>query len=163
MLSLNRPEVVILAIAIGATAWLVVNARRRRAPAALVAVGAIDLLCGLLIVGPIALHLWTIVGRAVSGSGSEGGGFTYDFRFYSLVLVGLVILFPALVCVLRARRLTEGDLDSWKRVLRASGILLLVNAPLGPIQPFAIGFTVLASLNLVSLWAGHGQFRLLRR
>ena len=160
MIFVQEPELLVLLAAIGAAVWFITDARRRRAPVPLVAVGVIDFFCGLLTFGLIALHLGAVVGRAVLGSGSGvEARFEYDFRFYSLVLVGVLIIIPGLVCMMHARRLTKGDVGAWKRALWASVMLLLINGPLGPIQGFAIGLAGLAGLNLVALWAGRKQFR----
>ena len=149
--------------AVGAAVKLAVDARRRRPPAPLATVGAIDLFCGLVIVGLMALHLAAVVGRAVSGQGFGGEAhFAYDFRFYSLLLLGVVIIIPGLVFVTYARRLTEGDAEAWKHALWASGVLLLINIPLVQIQAFALDPALLATINLVSLWAGREQFRAAR-
>jgi len=144
--------------AIGAAVWLAVDARHRQAPEP--AVGAIDLFCGLVIVALMSLHLAAVIGRAFSGQGFGGEArFAYDFRFYSLLLLGVVIIIPGLIFVMHARRLTEGDAGAWKRALWASGVLLLINIPLVQIQAFAPDPTLLAMINLVSLWAGRKQFR----
>jgi hypothetical protein len=146
--------------AAGAAVSLAIDARRRRAPEPLATVGAIDLFCGLVILGLMALHLAAVVGRAVSGQGFGGEArFAYDFRFYSLLLLGVVIIIPAVVFVMHARRLTEADAEAWKRALWASGALLLINVPLVRIQAFALDPVLLAIINLVSLWAGRKQFR----
>ena len=73
--------------------------------------------------------------------------------------MGVVIIIPGLVCVMDARRLTRGDVKAWTRAPWASGMLLLINGPLVPIQAFAIDPAWLAGLNLVALWAGRKQFR----
>jgi hypothetical protein len=144
--------------AIGAAVWFVTDARRRRAPEPLV--GAIALFCGLVTLGLMALHLAAVVGRAISGKGFGGQArFAYDFRFYSLLLLAVVIIIPGLVFVMHARRLTDGDATAWKRALWASGALLLINVPLVHIQAFALDPILLATINLVSLWAGREQFR----
>jgi hypothetical protein len=147
---------IVLLAAIGAAVWLGIDARRRRAPEPLV--GAIDLFCGLVTVGLMALHLAAVVGRAISGKGFGGQArFAYDFRFYSLLLLAAVIIIPGLVFVVHARRLTDGDAKAWKRALWASGALLFINVPLVPIQAFALDPALLATINLVSLWAGRKQ------
>jgi hypothetical protein len=150
--------------ATGAAIWLAVDARRRHSHAPLAAVGAIDLFCGLVIVGLMVLHLSAVIGLAVSGRGFGGAtSFTYDFRFYSLLMLGVVIIIPGLVFVLHARRLTEGDAEAWTRALWASGVLLLINIPLLPIQLFALDHVLLATINLVSLLAARGILGRLRR
>jgi hypothetical protein len=149
---------IVLLAAIGAAVWLVTDARRRRAPEPVV--GAIDLFCGLVTLGLMALHLVAVVGRAISGRGFGGQArFAYDFRFYSLILMAVVIIIPGLVFVMHARRLTDGDATAWKRALWAGGALLLINVPLVHIQAFALNPALLATINLVSLWASRKQFK----
>lgn len=149
---------IVFLAAIGAAVWLATDARRRRAPEP--SVGAIDLFCGLVTLGLMALHLTAVIGRAIAGKGFGGAAaFAYDFRFYSLLLMAVVIIIPGFVFVMHARRLTNGDRTAWKRALWASGALLLINVPLVPIQAFALSPALLATINLVSLWAGRKQFR----
>lgn len=148
---------ILLLAAIGAAVWLVTDARRRRAPQPFV--GAIELFCGLCTVGLMALHLAAVIGRAISGRGFGGEArFAYDFRFYSLLLLAVVIIIPGLVFVMDARRLTDGNARAWRRALWASGALLLINVPLVHIQAFALDPALLATINLVSLWAGRKQY-----
>ncbi len=145
---------------VAATLLFLFGARRRGAPAALVTVGAIDLFCGLITFTLVAIHLSAVIGRAFSGKGLGGApAFTYNFRFYSLVLVGLLIAVPAFLCASCARGLTRGDASAWKSALRSSVLLLAVNGPLMPIQGFAIGLTGLALVNLTALAASRERFR----
>lgn len=150
---------VFLVAAIGAALWLTADARSRLVQEALVRVGVIDLCCGLLTVGFITLHLIAVLGRAGSGRGFGGDAlFTYDFRFYSLLLLGIVIIVPGLVCLRLARRLTEGDMSAWTSALWASGALLLINGPLMPLQGFATGLALFAGINLIALWTARRSF-----
>ena len=65
------------------------------------------------------------IGRALGGRGHGGAArFTYDFSFYSLVLLGVVILVPAVWCAAQARRLTAGDRRAWRRAGAANLALL---------------------------------------
>jgi hypothetical protein len=66
------------------------------------------------------------------------------------------------VFVAHERRLREGDAEAWKAALWASGVLLPINIPLVQIQAFALDPVLLATINLVSLWAGREQFRAAR-
>ena len=146
-----------LLTAIGAAVWLVADARRRLAPAP--RVGGIDLFCGLLMLGLMTLHLAAVVGQAISGKGFGGEAyFAYDFRFYSLLLLAVVIIIPSLVFVLHARRLTEGNATAWNRTLWACIVLLLINVPLVPIQAFALDPILLATVTLVFLLADRKRF-----
>jgi hypothetical protein len=61
------------------------------------------------------------------------------------------------ICVMNARKLTKGDPEAWYRVLAASGMLALINLPLMPIQPNAIGPAVTATVAFVAVLASRRQ------
>jgi hypothetical protein len=150
-------------LATAAAIALALRARRRAAPWPAVAAGAVTLFCGALTAGLAALHLAAILGRALADKGHGGApGFAYDFGFYSLVLVGVVILVPALVCVAQAPRLTAGDPRAWRRAAWANLVLVAVNAPLAPIQDFAYLLGGLAVVDLVVLLLARRRFGDLR-
>ena len=141
--------------------WFAVAARRRQCLAALTAVGTITFCCGTIIAALSALHLVAVVGLALSGKGSgPGGTFVYDFRFYALVQLGLLLIAGAVVYFIQARWLTRGEPHAWKATLWVTVALLAVNVPLMPIQGFAIGFSVLLFLNLAALVATRKRFHL---
>jgi len=145
-------------VAIGAAVWFAADARRRRAPAP--RAGAIDLCCGLLTLGFMTLHLAAVVGHILTGRGfGSEARFAYDFQFFWLILLGVVISLPGLVFVMQARRITAGDVTAWKRALWASGALLVLSVPLVPRDAIALNTALLATINLVSLWAARKQFR----
>jgi hypothetical protein len=75
-----------------------------------------------------------------------------------LILLGGVISIPGLVFLMQARRLTDGDVMAWKRVLWASGALLILSVALVHRDAIALNTALLATINLVSLWAGRKQF-----
>ena len=146
-----------LLAAIGAAVWFAADARRRRAPAP--RAGAIDLCCGLLTLGFMTLHEVAVVGHIFSGKGFGGeASFAYDFRFFWLILLGGVISIPGLVFVMQARHLTDGDVTAWKRALWASGVLLVLSVLLVHRDAIALDTALLATINLLSLWAGRKQF-----
>jgi len=102
------------------------------------------------------LHEAAVIGHIFSGNGFGGEArFAYDFRFFWLILLGGVISIPGLVFVMQARRLTDGDVAAWKRALWASGFLLILSVPLVPRDAIALNTALLATINLVSLWAGR--------
>ena len=145
-----------LLAAIGAAVWFAADARRRRAPAP--RAGAIDLCCGLLTLSFMTLHLAAVLGHIFSGRGFGGEArFAYDFRFFWLILLGGVISVPGFVFVMQARRLTDGDVMAWKRALWAGGFLLVLSVSLVHRDAIALNTTLLATINLVSLWAGRKQ------
>jgi hypothetical protein len=146
-------EVMVLLAAAAAAIALGRRARRRAAPWPAVAAGAVTLFCGVVIGGLISLHLAAILGSALAGKGHGGAPrFVYDFGFYSLVLLGVVILVPALVSIAQAPRLTAGDSRAWRRAAWSSLALVAVNAPLAPIQNSAYLLGGLALVDLVALW-----------
>jgi hypothetical protein len=104
-------------------------------------------LVGLLIMGMAVAHLvgvlWTAAGR---------GYFYYDFRFAALLLVGVLIVVAGALCVAGVRGLVRGQGISTDRAVSGTLLLLLVSAPLAPVQPdLAGGLTVFAIVNLVIL------------
>ena len=77
---------------------------------------------------------------------------------FKRIFLGVVVIIHGLVFVVHARRLTEGDAGAWRHALWASGVLLLINIPLTQIQAFALDPVLLATINIVSLWASRKQF-----
>lgn len=155
-----EPEFVFLLAIIAATIGFAVLARRRRIPLALVAVAAIDLFCGAVIVPLGTAHLVAVVGRALAGKGSgPGGTFVYNFRFYSLMLVGVMLVAAGAACLTSVRRLMRGDAAGHRLALWATVALLALNVPLMPIQGFAVGFSAFALVNLAALWLTRTRFR----
>lgn len=157
---LLEPEFLFMLALIGASVWFAVAARRRQVPRALVAVAASNLFCGGLVAGLGGAHLAAVVGRAMAstGTGAEGT-FVYDFRFYSLVLLGVLLMAGGLACVSSLRRLTRGEPAGWSLAFWTSIALLAINVPLMPIQGFAVGFSAFLSVNLVILVLTRWRFR----
>ncbi len=111
-----------------------------------------NVLCGLsnLVLG--GAHLLGVIGRALEGKGFAGApAFEYGFTFYSLVLLGVLLVGPGLACLWQTRRLWRGEASARRAALRWSALLLLLNAPLIPLQDFAILLTVASALNLIAL------------
>ena len=145
MTSILDPVLLILIGVVGAIIWFVVAARRRGCVAALTAVGTISFFGGTIIAALGALHLISVLPR--------GGTFVYDFRFYALVYLGVLLIGAGVACVIPARRLMRGEPRAWKTTLWATIALLAINVPLMPIQGFAYAFSAFALVNLVALVA----------
>lgn len=155
-----EPELVLLIGAIVATIGFVATARRRRVPLVFVAVAAINLFCGAMIAALGTAHLAAVVGRALAGKGSgPGGTFVYDFRFYSLMLLGVLLVAAGVTCLSSVRRLIRGDGGGRRVAVSATVVLLALNVPLMPIQGFAVGFSAFALVNLAALWLTRTHFR----
>lgn len=154
-----EPEFVLLIGTIVGTIGFAAAARRRRVPHALVAVATINLFCGAVIAQLGTAHLVAVVGRALAGKGSgPSGTFIYDFRFYSLVLLGVMLIAAAVACLTSVRSLTRGDAAGRRVAVSATVVLLALNVPLMPIQGFAVGFSAFALVNLAALWLTRTRF-----
>ena len=150
--------ILVIAIAIGA--FFFIKARKRTASTVLSFVGAWILLTGLLFTALISVHVGTIVTRAFQGKGvGDESQFHYNFRFYSLMLLGFAIVLPSITCVVHVRRLTEGNRCSWQTVVKSHLMLLAIALPLFPIQRgFSIGFSVFSLVSLLTLWFSRKHF-----
>ena len=105
-------------------------------------------------------HLVAVLGRALAGRGSgPGGTFVYDFRFYSLVLLGVMLIAASVACLTSVRSLIRGDAGGHKVALSAALVLLALNVPLMPIEGFAVAFAIFALANLAALWCARKHFR----
>jgi len=132
--------------------------RDRRAPVALLVVAGLNALSGLASGMLGSGHLVAVTGRALRGQGLRGAEkFAFDFTFYSLILVGVVVALPGFICLLHSRALTRGDPAAWQKAAGWSGWLFVVNAPL--FGDFAPLLAIFALLNLTGLLACRKQFR----
>ncbi len=154
------PAGIALLIVIAATVWFARDARGRQAPTALVVVGTFDFFYGFITLALASLHLTAVIAQALLGRGSGSADtFVYDFRFYSLILVGAVIAVAGFLCLICARGLTRADTLAWKKAVWSTVVLLAINVPLMPIQGFAPGLAVFALLNLAALAASRKLLR----
>ncbi len=156
---------------VGAIIWFAVAARRRRRVAALTAIGTFSFFVGTMITAVGARHLIAVISRAVRGTlGTpafstppilqHGDPFVYDFRFYSLLNLGVLLIAGGVACAVLAHRLMRGELRAWKGTLWATVLLLAVNLPLIPIEDNAYGPSVFAFVNLAALAATRKRFDL---
>lgn len=102
---------------------------------------------GLVLIVTMTAHCLDVLSRLVIGTGHDGKVFVYDFRAYSLLLLGIVLI----ACGLRLLRISLGTGAGPSRTVTAVVILV---ASLTPIQPFfAIPLTVLSgAVLLLALW-----------
>jgi hypothetical protein len=156
---------------IGAIIWFAVALRRRKRVAALTLVGTVSFFGGTIIAAVGARHLVAITDRAMRGTlGTPafsappilqtGDPFVYDFRFYALVQLGVLLVVGGSACVILAPRLTRGEPRAWKATLWASVALLAMNMPLVPIEDNAYGPAALAFLTLAALTVTRKRFGL---
>ena len=141
------PPFLVLYASIGGAIWFAIAARRRGCLAALSAVATISFFNGTLIAALGAGHFIAVVNRAVSGQGSgPGGAFAYDFRFYALALLGMLLIAGGVGCFTPARGLTRGETRAWKTALWSTVALLVVNVPLIPVQGLALSPFLIVNL-----------------
>ena len=101
----------------------------------------------------------SLVNRAFSGEGSgPGGTFAYDFRFYALVQLGMLLIAGGVACLGPAGGLTRGEPHAWRATLWATAALLAINVPLIPVQGLALSPFVF--VNLVALMVTRKRFGL---
>ena len=145
-----------LAIGVVWIFWLVfVYGRRRQASATLLIVSAFDAACGLANFLLGTAHLTGVIRRAL---GRSAAAFTYDFRFYALILLGFSIAVLGLVCLSLAMGLTRRKRSSWKAAVWSSIWLVIINGPLVPIQGFAILLGSVSLLNVLALAVTRRRF-----
>lgn len=140
--------VALVAVAAVLVGWLVVDGRRRGRPGRLVAAAAIDLFVGYAASSLAIAHVIAVIAVAVRRGGHV---FVWDFRFASLLLLGVAITAAGLQCLVVARALTRRSVAAWRHALVGSATLLVINAPLMPVQAFAVMLGVLAAANVVNL------------
>ncbi len=153
------PSFLLLYASIGAAIWFAMAARRRRCPAALTAVGIVSFFNGVLIAALGVGHLIAVGNLAFSGVGSgPDGTFAYNFRFYALLQLGLLLIAGGVACFWPAGRLTRGEPQAWRSTLWATVALLVINVPLIPVQGLALSPFVF--VNLVALIVTRRRFGL---
>ncbi len=141
---------------IGGAIWFAVAARRRGCRAVLTAVATVNLFNGILITALGSGHLIAVISRAIAGAGSgPAGTFVYDFRFYALVLLGMLLMAGGIGCFAPARGLTRGETRAWGTALWSTVALLAVNVPLIPVQGLALTHFLLVSLVVLVMARRH--------
>lgn len=138
-----------LAGVVVATALATLRLRRESPPLVRLLVAVYAYFAGALIAALGVAHLAAVVMAAIE----RGPAFVYNFRSYSLVLLGVLLIVTGLVAAVQATRLGRGDGAAWRASLWVWTAILAINLPLAPLQGFAVGFSVLAALALLLLAA----------
>jgi hypothetical protein len=153
-------DLVVLFGIVLSTGWWVARLRRRglrgRRFAAAAAVG----LLGLTLVVTMSAHCLDVLSRLAPGTGYGGAAFVYNFRTYSLLLLGAVLIGGG-VRLLRVSPSIGASPDARGRALRA---ILTVFALVGPLIPihgfFAIPLSLMAAIALfLVLWGAPPVLR----
>lgn len=83
--------------------------------------------------------------------------FIYSFRFYSLTLLGVLLIALGLMAANEAR-LARGQRAAWRASLLVWTAIVAINLPLVSLQGFAVLFSVLAALELLLLGSMRRHF-----
>ena len=139
-----------LPLAIGglaASVWAFLHTRKR-APRSVAFASAVVALagaeCALLGVG----HVYGVIERAATRT-----DFVYDFRFYSLVLLGFVLAAAGLAALCVIPGLANRSIAAWRAAFWSSAFLAAINLSLGPIQGFGYVLGGLSVASVVALLA----------
>lgn len=107
-----------------------------------------SLFVGLLLSVMGLAHLYGVMVTA------DRRGYAYDFRLAGLLVVGMVLVFAAVLCLSAVRGLVRLERAAWGRALIGTLLLLLVLVPMSPLQPdMGPGLSVLVAVNLIVLLA----------
>jgi hypothetical protein len=74
------------------------------------------------------------------------GGVPWDFRIYSLLLLGVLTAWAGVSFVRSAVRLAHGDLSGWPLALRATLATVALVAPLTPLSSFPVQVLAMAAI-----------------
>lgn len=113
---------------------------------------------GLVLTAMMLAHSVEILYRTVA-SGVQGGAATraYDFRLYSLLLLGALLIWAGVECLRAAPGLSRGSRSARRTALRATLAVLAIVVPLIPLQ--LVFGTLLTALSILSLavltWAAR--------
>jgi hypothetical protein len=139
-------------------ATVIATVRLRRVPLPLIRllIAVYGYFAGAL-VGTLGLaHLVAVViGSIDRGRQPE---FVYSFRFYSLVLLGVLLIAAGLMAAIEAARLARGHRAAWRASLSVWTAILAINLPLVSLQGFAVLFSVLAALEVLLLGGMRRHF-----
>jgi hypothetical protein len=137
---------------VGAVAATVIAAvRLRRVPLPLIPllIAVYGYFAGALVGMLGVAHLVAVVIASINRGRQHQ--FVYSFHFYSLVLLGMLLIAAGLMSAIEAARLARGQRAAWRASLSVWTAILAINLPLVPLQGFALLFSLLAALELLLL------------
>jgi hypothetical protein len=147
-------DVVPIGAVIVATLITSIRLWRERLPLIRLANGVYGYFAGALIGALGVAHLVAISIAAVGRSGP----FVYTFRFYSLVLLGVLLVAGGAMAAVQATRVALDQRGARRALLTVWTAILAINLPLVPLQGFAILFSALAALGLFLLAGVWSRF-----
>jgi hypothetical protein len=144
---------VLLGITVSTGYWVRLLLRRGLRGRGLALSSAVAFL-GLVLIVTMTAHCLDVLSRLAIGTGYDGRAFVYNFRVYSLLLLGVVLI----ACGLRLLRISLAigaqTRPIWGPAVGALATVLILVAPLIPIQGFfAIPLSALSGVLLfLVLW-----------
>jgi hypothetical protein len=145
-------RLVLLALAVGLAACTRYHWRRGVRGRRLLAV-LVTSFYGLALVSMMSAHSAEIAYNTAAGSRAfDGSQFTYNWRTYSLLLFGALLVWQGAVCLATAARLGRGEPAARATILRAAAVVLAVVLPTVPIHAiFGYLISGLSALTLVTV------------
>jgi hypothetical protein len=134
---------------VAATAVATVRLRRVPLPLIRLLIAVYGYFAGAL-VGMLGLAHLVAVAIASINRGRQHQ-FVYSFHFYSLILLGVLLIAAGLMAAIESVRLGRGHRGAWRASLSVWTAILAINVPLVSLQGFAVLFSVLAGLELLFL------------
>jgi hypothetical protein len=146
-----------LAVLLGtfvSTGWWMLRLRRRGLRGGRYAAASAVALLGLSLIITMTAHCLDVLSRLAIGTGYDGAAFVYDFRTYSLLLLGTVLIASGARLVRVSHRIGASAVEARAEATRALLVVLALVAPLVPIQGFfAIPLCAMgATAMLLVLW-----------
>jgi hypothetical protein len=139
----------VVASVAGITIAFVAHMRRERIAGISVASGAMSLASGLATSLALAAHIVSIL---INGLAAQEG-VVYDTEQLGLLVLGMAILLPGLLCLIHSGAVMRGELHAQKRTLAASIIVAGFTLPLAPVDSLATLVAALALANIAILLA----------
>jgi hypothetical protein len=145
-----------LAVLLGiilSTGWWMVRQRRRGLRGGRYAAAAAVGFLGLTLVVTMTAHCLDVLSRLAIGTGYDGAPFVYNFRTYSLLLLGAVLIAGG-VRLLHVASFIGTPVDARGPAVRSLLAVLALVAPLIPVQGFfAIPLSAMAGVAVpLVLW-----------
>ncbi len=138
-----------VAAAVVATVIATRRLMRDHVPVVRLLIAAYTYFAGALIGALGVAHLAAVV--VVSIGRGRQSRFLYDFRFYSLVLLGAVLIATGVMAAMQSEWFARGHRVAWRTSLSVWATILAINLPLVPLQGFAVMISALAVLALLLL------------
>jgi len=137
-------------VAVGVDHWR--RGQRRWRLAALVFVS----FYGVGLVATMAAHCADIIHNlALRNRSMDGSPFSYNWRTYSLLLFGVLLIDRGIRVLRAARRLAAGDRAARTDILKSGALVLGITLPLIPVHAiFGVLMSVWSSLALIVTAAG---------